>query len=50
MTGLTERYDLTIEWDVLKGPGAMRDALADAGFELVRERAEMKRWVARAAP
>jgi len=48
-TGLGGRYDLSIEWDTATGARGLREALADAGFELARARATTQRWVARAA-
>ena len=47
-TGLEGRYDLTVEWDTSQRGRALRAALADAGFELIRERHRIQRW--RVAP
>ena len=46
-TGLDAHYDLLLEWDVSQGGRALRAALADAGFQLERERGELRRWVVR---
>ena len=49
-TGLTDRYDLVLEWDTTSEPLALVQAFADIGLEMVFERRDVSFLVLRKRP